>query len=111
MDTHSRKIKIVNAFIISAVVAVAFIAIIVVWAELQSPLKSWLKSSFGHHWVGKGVLASVIYFVLGGILSFVMPDDESRTRNLFLLLFWTIVLGFAAVSGFYVYEAFFVHHG
>lgn len=114
MDTQqvsSGKTNIVNAFIVSAIVAVVFIAIIVVWAELYAPLKGWLKSSFGHHWVGKGVLASAIYFVLGGILSFVMPDDERYTRRLFLLLLWTIILGFAAISGFYVYEAFFVHPG
>jgi len=53
---------------------------------------------------------TMLYFVLGGILSFVMPGENGNTRQLFLYLLWAMFLGFAAVSGFYVYEAFFAHH-
>jgi len=91
-------------------VAVAFVSIVTVWSELYHPLKDWLKNMFTHHWVGKGILAACIYIVLGGLLTLVKSESEESTRKLLSALFWVIILGFAMIAGFYVYEAFFAVH-
>ena len=38
--------------------AFIFIALATMGADLYAPFKTFLATTFGHHWVGKGVLSS-----------------------------------------------------
>lgn len=89
-----------------AICAVIFITIITIAADLYLPLKGWLKNVFSHHWVGKSVLAAVV-FLLFAVLSWPFSkraDDEKITKAL-ILLNWFLVVGSLAIIGFFIWEA------
>ena len=110
MNNYLRYISVINAFIIGAIGAVVFVAIATVGGELYSPFKDWLKESFWHHWVGKGILSVYLFLAIGAVLSFFRLDGQDLMRWLLLALLWFTILGFVAIAGFYAYEAFFAHH-
>ncbi len=86
--------------------AVIFITAITITADLYLPLKGWLKNVFSHHWVGKSILAGVV-FLLFAVLSWPFSkraDDEKITKAL-ILLNWLLIIGSLAIFGFFIYEA------
>ena len=100
-----RNLKLVFSSIISAFVAVVFVAAITVWAELSAPLKDWLKDLTGHHWVSKGVLMLAIY-----VLSFIIVYLFSKSTNINSVnqalkgLNWIVILGVVVIWGFFVWH-------
>ncbi len=110
MQADRIKSKIARAVVISAVATVIFITVITVAAELQAPLKDWLKATFSHHGVGKGILASVVFlgFSLFGYLAPLATSRAKIAKDL-LVLFWSSLFGFLAILGFFVYEAVLKH--
>lgn len=101
------KIKIVNAFTVSAIITAIFITAITIYADLNPALKDWLKNTFTHHWIGKGVLTAIIFIIFIPLLLFIFPNDnkEQLIKSL-KILFWTTVLGTLAIFGFFIYEYF-----
>ncbi len=41
------------------------LAILVIAAELYAPFKDLLKATFGHHWIGKVVLVTLVFLAFG----------------------------------------------
>src|SRR3989344_6855759 len=70
---HTRTI---TAFLISGIVTAIFIAAITIGGELAPAFKDWLKTTFYHHWLGKGALAVILFFVLGVVFSFIAPRSD-----------------------------------
>ncbi|MEK7147166.1 MAG: hypothetical protein AAB772_02830 [Patescibacteria group bacterium] len=101
----SFKNKLINAFVISAIITLIFITAITVIADLKPPLKNWLKDNFNHHWIGKGVL-SVILFTAITIIIALIPKKTAglKLTSALLYLFWTTVLGTFVIFGFFIYE-------
>lgn len=101
------RAKIVQASTAGAIVAVVFITVITVLADLQAPLKDWLKATFTHHWVGKGILAVVVFFVVSLILLTVRGSgDSEKLRKGIAVLSWSAILGTLILLAFFLYEAF-----
>ena len=48
-----------------AAAASVLLALLVIIAELAAPFKAFLASVFGHHWIGKAVLISIVFIVVG----------------------------------------------
>ncbi len=48
-----------------AFAASSLLAILVIAAELVQPFKAFLASVFSHHWIGKGVLITVAFVIVG----------------------------------------------
>lgn len=105
-----RNTQRINAFILSAMLSVATIAVLTVVGELYKPLKSWLADTFTHHWIGKGVISFVGFFVVGFLLSHFVTDRRAATATLLMWLFWISTLSALAIFGFYYYETFIVSH-
>ena len=102
-----KKFKIVNSFIISAIITVVFITAITVLADLKPVLKEWLKDNFYHHWVGKGILASIILVVFGFLIYFFSPDAGSgKIKISATILFLTAILASLSILCFYIIETF-----
>ncbi len=101
------KQKAVQSFAIGAVFTAVFVASVTIAAELMPPLKTWLANTFTHHWIGKSVLAAVIY-IGASIILFAVPAGSSpeRARKSLAVLFWISWLATAAITGFFLYEAF-----
>jgi len=101
--------KIASSAALSASVTVALITLVTIIADLNPPLKDWLKSTFSHHWIGKGVLAAAIFIVLTFLFRLMsLKTDAAGLSRKLAGLFWVGVLGALAIFGFYFYEAFLV---
>jgi len=50
-----------RAFYLAALLAILFTAALTIGAEALPAVKGWLKSAFGHHWVGKSALATAFF--------------------------------------------------
>ncbi len=109
MDS-TKKIQYINSFALGAILAVIFIAIATIGGELHSPFKQWLKLTFFHHWIGKGVLSLIIFFAIGLFARGLMSNKQSVTHFLLVCLSWVIVLSMFSIFGFYFYEVFFAVH-
>jgi hypothetical protein len=106
----NKKNKIINSFIISAIVAIVFVTFATIFGELYKPFKNALKDIFSHHWIGKGVIAIVIFYLLGFLGYFYAKDSEDLVVTMLKIVFWIAVVGVVAISGFYLYEYFIVAH-
>lgn len=104
-----KKINI-KSWIVSAIVAIVFITTITIWSELFKPIKNWLAETFSHHWVGKGVVSVILFIVVGFLLHGVFKKNDNGIKFWLYVLFWVTLLGTVAITGFYIYEAFFVSH-
>jgi purine-cytosine permease-like protein len=109
MQARNLRTKLLRGLAISGTLSVLFVTVVTIAAELYPPLKNWLASTFTHHWVGKGVIAMAIFFLLGLLLGFLWRSERIPT-GLLMICAWVAILGTVAISGFYVYEAFFVTH-
>lgn len=91
--------------LIGATVAVMFVVVITIWSELVPGLKTWLATTFTHHWVGKGVLATAMFFVTGLIAAAGRPRSDDDHAQAAGVLYWTTVVAMIALALFYLYEA------
>jgi len=106
-----NKSKILNSFISGAISSVVFLVLITVVADLIPTLKDWLKSSFYHHWIGKGVLAILIFFVIQGLMAIYSRGKNTKKNiieNLWILNLVSI-FGVFAMFMFFIIETFFIH--
>lgn len=56
-------------FFLGATASAWLLTIMVIVAELFGPFKDTLKSVFGHHWIGKGIIVLVVFFAASFVLS------------------------------------------
>ncbi|MBI3956530.1 MAG: hypothetical protein HY340_00885 [Candidatus Kerfeldbacteria bacterium] len=90
----------------SAGAAVVLLVALTIIGDLYAPLKDWLKATFTHHWIGKGVLGAAFYVVgLWLLRSRMSGSDETLRRGLWFV-FWMALLGTLALAAFFLYEAF-----
>lgn len=105
--TEDTKVKIVHASLSAAILVSVLIVAMTIGAELMPAFKNWLKASFSHHWIGKGVISFIAYFVLFA-LTFVLPlgaHAKKITMHLWIL-FWVSMASTLTIYLFFVYEAF-----
>ena len=103
----NRKLKLTESIILSSIAVAIFIPIITITAELAAPLKEWLKNTFYHHWVGKSLIAVIVFVGLSVLIS-VIPYKASleRLNRLLFILATLVFLGTLAIFGFFSYETF-----
>lgn len=96
---------IIRAYTSGATIAVVFLVFLTILAELQVPLKDWLKTTFSHHWIGKGVLTAALFIVAGFLLSSRRRNsDEEEASRWIVVLAWTVILGTVVLYFFFLYE-------
>lgn len=106
---NNKKNKIINSFAISAVVAIVFIIFATIFGEFYKPFKDWLKEVFAHHWIGKGVISIVIFYVFGVLGYFTASDSDRIVTRMLIIIFWIALLGAIGITGFYLYEYLITH--
>ncbi len=100
------RMKIVQASVAGAIVAVVFMTVITIIADLQAPLKDGLKTAFTHHWIGKGVLGAMVFMIVWLSLVGRGSEDPERLRKGLTTLSWSAILGALVLLAFFLYEAF-----
>lgn len=113
MELSNIRFKIVRATLCAATCTVTFITGITVAADLYAPLKNWLKLTFSHHWVGKGILAGAVFAAVIVMVSFIpAPEDDLKAKTLARSvgkLIAASLAGTLVIIIFFIYEAFFKH--
>ena len=113
MELSNIRFKIIRATTCAAACTVAFITGITVAADLYLPLKNWLKLTFSHHWVGKGILAGVVFAAVIVIVSFIPAPEDDLKAKMLARSSWKLVIvslvGTLVIILFFIYEAFFKH--
>ena len=116
-----RKDKIVQGTLVSAVITLFFIVGITIAGELYkvadasgkmvNPIKDYLKALHGHHWVGKGIWAVVLFIVLSVLFSLVLrpSTDGKRIGSMISALTVSLIVCTLAIYGFFTYEFFIAH--
>lgn len=108
MNNDMKKMRIVISALSSAAIVTVFVAAVTIYGELYAPLKDWLKTSFSHHWVGKGVLSAALFLVLFICFLFKTPNEKFLNFSL-KLAFWLAIISSAAILIFYLYEVSLAH--
>lgn len=116
-----NKLSLIMSANISAGIAIIFVTAITIAGELYkvvdaggktiNPIKEYLKSLHGHHWVGKGVWAVGLFAILTTLLYFVFRKQaqDERIGCTFMFLTYMLILGTATLFGFFVYEFLIAH--
>ena len=68
-------------FFVGAAVAAVVLALLVVFAELIGPFKSFLATLFSHHWIGKAVIMPVAFLVAGFVAKEGKKDSVALAKN------------------------------
>lgn len=94
-------------FLWGAILSVLWVAVSTIVGETFHPFKDWLAATFGHHWVGKGIIAAALVLAFL-FLAWIRGAREKMpiAVRLIWLLFWTALLGAAAILIFYAEHAF-----
>jgi hypothetical protein len=105
MKTANKSIgKYTRGFGLSFVVASLVSALLVVLKETVEPLKAWMKTILGHHWITQGALVLALFIVLGVVLSNTNPGQTSKLnpqRMLTVIIVGAIISGII-IAGFYL---------
>jgi len=94
--------KLLTAVIVGLVIATLFTSVLVPIKETNPGLKTWLRTTFTHHWIGHGVLTLAV-FALSTLAAFPLAGNLDQEKSLWLTLLATIA-GSLIISGFYVLE-------
>ncbi len=102
-----EKLKSIYASAYSAAVTVAIIVAVTIGAELSAGFKSWLAGFTGHHWVTKCLLSLIVFAAFYFVFHLSTSQDDRLVKNArraLILLQISIILGFIAILGFYIYH-------
>lgn len=92
--------------ILGGIVTIAAIAGMTIVADLVPSFKDWLKNTFSHHWVGKGVVAVVTFLVATfGAMFLPFSVDEKKVQRALEWLLAVMILAALAIVIFFVIEA------
>lgn len=97
--------RVPHAAFCALIIASIVIAGLTIGADLVQPLKTWLKETFFHHWIGKGVIALII-FAVSFLISLAFPSTEKRERLTLTISVWVLATAILAIVAFFAYETF-----
>jgi len=97
--------KWVYGSIIGYFIAALFNAILVVLKESNESVHDWITGTFGHHWVGHGILVLIVFIIFTLIGSAVGGGEnlsESKVNTLILVAVAATIISFLIIGGFMV---------
>lgn len=95
---------------IGYIAAAIFNSLLVLVKETNKGVTAWLATTFGHHWIGHGILTLIVFILTTLISWFIFTNkkyestDKVINRLTILLIVFTI-LSVAIIAGFYGMEA------
>jgi hypothetical protein len=93
--------KLSVGFGISFLIASIFNGLLIIAKESYAPLKNWMKSLSGHHWITHGIIVIVLFIILGYIFSKTEMDKKIDANNTSGLVIVGTVLGGLIIVGFF----------
>ena len=93
--------KLSVGFGISFLIASIFNGLLLIAKESYAPLKNWMKSLSGHHWITHGIIVIVLFVVLGYIFSINGMNRKINADKTSGLVIAGTVLGGLMIVGFF----------
>lgn len=91
----------------SASITVLFITFLTVLGDIQAPVKDWLTTTFSHHWLGKSILAVLVFALFSVLFSlFIKRTDNKALHAAITVLITASVFGALVLTGFPLWETF-----
>ncbi len=102
-----EKVKYVLGGSIAYFIGSIFNAILVVWKETDESIYNWLKNTFGHHWIGHGIITLLVFFIIlglsiAGIREGGSVEEKSGLVNILVIV--GTLLSFIIILGFFMME-------
>lgn len=101
---HEIMRKLIYSSAISALISVATVTAVTIWAELLPGFKNFLAGITGHHWVTKSLMVIILFPLVLGIVRGLSRGEVSDKRvaaSLWILI-TAVIVGFVTILGFYV---------
>ena len=93
--------KLSVGFGVSFLVASIFNGLLIIAKENYAPLKDWMKSLSGHHWITHGIFVIALFIVLGYFLSKTDLEKKIDADKTSGLVIAGTVLGGLIIVGFF----------
>lgn len=94
----------VRSMSLSVILSVIVTTAITIWAEFSVPLKDFLKSITGHHWVTKSILSIIIFF---GVYLIARPSEKNiNILNKTKKVIWVTLICILALLAFFTWHYF-----
>ncbi len=77
------------------------IVLMTIGGELSSGFKKLLAFT-GHHWVGKGIISLILFWIFSIVFS--RNDEVVNVLNSAKKIFWTIIISSAIIFGFFIWH-------
>lgn len=90
----------------AALLALLYIPLITVVAELNKPLKDFIAATFWHHWLGKGVILVGLMVIFSLIFGRTKETTTKQDEKFLMTLMVLTVIGGLSILGFFTYEYF-----
>jgi hypothetical protein len=88
-------------FGVSFLVTSVFNGLLIVAKENYAPLKDWMKSLSGHHWITHGIFVIALFIVLGYFLSKADLEKKINADKTSGMVIAGTVLGGLIIVGFF----------
>ena len=88
-------------FGISFLIASILNGLLIISKESYAPLKSWMKSLSGHHWITHGIFVIVLFIVFGYIFSKTGIDKKIDADKISCLVIAGTIVGGLIIVGFF----------
>jgi len=101
--------KWVYGSIIGYFIAALFNAILVVLKESNESVHDWIAGTFGHHWVGHGILVLIVFIIFTLIGSAVGGGEnlsETKSNTLILVAVAATIISVLIIGGFMIMHFF-----
>lgn len=94
-----------HALVIGALVTAIYVAGITIAADLVPPIKTWLASTYGHHWVGKGIWTVIVFvfFTLGSYATLKRGGNAASPRLIKATALISLLSSLVIIQ-FFIYE-------
>ncbi|OHA13437.1 MAG: hypothetical protein A2909_02350 [Candidatus Tagabacteria bacterium RIFCSPLOWO2_01_FULL_39_11] len=88
------KERLIYSSSLASSIAIVFVTVITIAAELSASLKKWLTAFSGHHWTSKGILMLAVYALTLAIFYYLFRDvDSLKIREGIWASIWSTVIG------------------
>lgn len=89
-------------FTLAAAVAIIFNTVLVITKEEYHPLKDYMKSLTGHHWITHGLTVIAVFLALGFLFSRMGGVQRMRASTLTTIFVATVVIFGLGIFGYYL---------
>lgn len=105
VNSEEKGMRITQAVAFGTIVVTFFIVAITITGELYKPLKVLLTEAHNHHWVGKGIWSTIIFFATSVLYYLLIRSPkQEKMSSLIRIASIIMVLGTIMLLLFFWYE-------